>query len=91
MKEQKKESKSFWKKLGFVALAISAVALGAVAEKKLDVVDKTVDLTKKGANAVKDVIGKVFTKKPAVSNVNVEAPANNNYQGNGNYSRKYNN
>ena len=91
MKEQKKESKSFWKKLGLVALAISAVALGAGAEKKFGVVDKTVDLTKKSANAVKDVIGKVFTKKPEVSNVNVEAPVNNNYQGNGNYSRKYNN
>ncbi len=90
---QKKESKGFWKKLGFVAGAIGLVAVGALAEKKFGIVDKTAELAVKGYNAAKTGVQKVFTKQPQVSNVDVDttAPArNNNYQGNNNYSRKYN-
>ena len=91
---QKKGSKGFWKKLGFVAGAIGLVAVGALAEKKFGIVDKTAELAVKGYNAAKTGVQKVFTKQPQVSNMEVDttAPArNNNYQGNGNYPRKYNN
>lgn len=90
---QKKESKGFWKKFGFVSGAIGLVAVGALAEKKFGIVNKTADLTVKGYNAAKTGVQKLFTKQPQVSNVEVDttAPARNNYQGNNNYSRKYNN
>ena len=80
---QKKESKGFWKKLGFVARAIGLVAVGALAEKKFGIVDKTAELTVKGYNAAKTGVQKVFTKQPQVSNVevNTATPARNNYQG----------
>jgi len=92
MNNQKKESKGFWKKFGFVAGAVGLVAVGALAEKKFGIVNKTTNLTVKGYNAAKTGVQKLFTKQPQVSAVEVDttAPARNNYQGN-NYSRKYNN
>jgi hypothetical protein len=92
--ETKKGSNGFWKKLSFVAGAVALVAVGALAEKKFGIVNATKNAAVKGFDAVKNTANKVFTKQPAVSNVDVEtsapAPKNNNYQGNNNYSRKYN-
>lgn len=91
MNNQKKESKSFWKKFGIVAGAAALVAVGALAEKKFGIVSKTADLTVKSFNTAKTGVQRLFTKQPKVSAVEVDtAPARNNYQGN-NYSRKYNN
>ena len=92
MNNQKKESKGFWKKFGFVAGAATLVAVGALAEKKFGIVDKTADLAVKSFNAAKNGAQKIFTKQPKVSSVEVDTtPARNNYQGNNNYPRKYNN
>ena len=90
MKNQKKGSKSFWKKFGLVVTGLGLVAVGAVAENKFGVVEKTTGAAVKGFNALKTGFEKITAKKPEVSNI-ADAPVRNNYQGTNYSQRKYNN
>lgn len=88
---QKESSKSFWKKFGLVLGGISLVALGAVAEKKFGIVDRTISGVTKAYGVTKTTVVNLIAKKPQVSNVDVDTTPRQSNQGNYSQNRKYNN